>query len=310
MENNIPYWNAEAILKKLPYENFVPYLERFLQQPAQVPERPHYTTHAGPPSHDLLLMPAWDQEQLGVKMVTVHPDNPIQGLPAIQGLYVLFSARTGSPLAIMDAASLTARRTAAASVVAARFLARSDAKRLLILGTGRLSTELAQAYQTFFPLESIQIWGRNYDKAQRKTQILQEMGINALPIRDLEAAVPQADIISSATSSFQPIVHGEWLQTGQHIDLIGSYRKDQREADDEVIRRCEVYLDTWQGLEESGDLYQPLETGILHKEDIRATLLDLCRRKHAGRHSNAEITLFKSVGFAQEDLAAARFLLL
>ncbi|MEO1714865.1 MAG: ornithine cyclodeaminase family protein, partial [Bacteroidota bacterium] len=198
MENKIPYWDAQAILKKLQYADFVPYLEQFLQRSVQIPERPHYTTHSGPPSHDLLLMPAWDQEQLGVKLVTVHPDNPDKGLPAIQGLYLLFSNETGSPLAIMDAASLTARRTAAASVVAARFLAKSDAKRLLIIGTGRLlSTELAQAYSAFFALETIQIWGRNHEKAQDKARILQEMGINTQAVQDLPEAVQRADIISS-----------------------------------------------------------------------------------------------------------------
>ena len=310
MENNIPYWDAQAILKKLQYADFIPYLEQFLKGPAEIPERPHYTTHPGPPSHDLLLMPAWDQEQLGVKLVTIHPDNPDKGLPAIQGVYLLFSSQTGSPLAIMDAASLTARRTAAASVVAARFLANPEAKHLLIIGTGRLSVELAQAYSAFFPLETIYIWGRNYEKAQSKASILQKMGINTQAVQDLPEAVFQADIISSATSSPTPIIRGEWLQAGQHLDLIGSYRKDQREADDEVIRRCSIYVDTRQGLQESGDLWLPLQSGLLEAAMIKATLPELCRKEKVGRTSSSAITLFKSVGFAQEDLAAASFLLL
>jgi ornithine cyclodeaminase/alanine dehydrogenase-like protein (mu-crystallin family) len=255
----------------------------------------------------LLLMPAWvPGSYIGVKLVSVFPDNVRRSLPAIHGSYLLSSGKTGEMLAVIDGGELTARRTAATSALAARHLARRDASVLLVTGTGRLSLNLIEAHSKVRPISRILIWGRDTSKAEATAAEARALGYPAEAVADLEPAARIADIISCATLSQQPLILGAWLKAGAHLDLIGAFKRDMRESDDEAVRRATLFVDTRDGaFAEAGDILQPLEAGIITRDDIRAELAELVTGRHAGRRSDDEITLFKSVGAALEDLAGA-----
>lgn len=272
-----------------------------------MPTRHHHVLSDGPEPPVHLLMPAWvPNRYLGVKAVNVFPANARIGKPAVSGVYLLFSAQTGETLAILEGGELTARRTAAASALAARYIAREDASRLLIVGTGRLSRHLASAHASVRPITQISVWGRNPDKARAVAKELCGGGLCANAVVDLEAAVAWADIVSCATLSTSPLVRGAWLKPGTHLDLVGGFTPAMREADDDAIRRSQIFVDTRAGaMKEAGDIVVPLQTAVLSPREIQGDLFDLTRNDHPGRTSEEHITLFKSVGVAIEDLAAA-----
>lgn len=274
------------------------------------PTRHHHKIAVpGAPEAMLLLMPAWiEGRYVGIKVVTVFPGNAARGEDSVQGTYVLLSGQTGQPLASIDGRMLTLRRTACASALAASFLARKNAERLLMIGTGALAPHLIRAHCHVRPIREVAIWGRDADKAARLAASLDDPKLVVRAISDLEAAVRAADVVSCATLSKSPLVRGAWLRPGQHIDLVGSYAPDMREADDDAIRRARVHIDTAAALHESGDLVQPLKSGALSEQQVAGTLADLALERLAGRESDAQITLFKSTGTALEDLAAAVFL--
>lgn len=270
--------------------------------------------HAPPRHHHsfsdhsiLLLMPAWEQgKYLGVKLITVNPFNRGSGLPSIQGLYCLFNAETGEPVAQLDAPVLTNYRTAAASALAARFLVRKNALNFLMIGTGSLAPYLIKAHCTVRNYQRVMVWGRDREKAQNLVNELKDQVENIeVGPDDLQIAIEKAEVISVATLSESPLVNGSWLSPGTHIDLVGSYKPNMREADDLTIERATVYIDTHHGLHESGDLVQPIRKGILSESTLGGTLTELCRGTKKGRSSEEQITLFKSVGHASEDLIAA-----
>jgi len=262
----------------------------------------------------LLLMPAWTDfnaagtskdGHIGVKIVTVSPDNNAIGKPAVMGLYLLLDGRTGEPQALIDGQRLTQWRTACASALAASYLARADAERLLVIGAGALSPFLAQAHAAVRPLKTIRIWNRTPANAEKVVADLVAKGLPAEAAQDLDAELAEADIVSSATISTTPLVKGARLKPGAHVDLVGGFTPDMREADDEAISRARVYVDTRAGAtKEAGDIVQPLASGVLKPEAIVADLAELTRGEKKGRESADEITLFKSVGAALEDLAA------
>ncbi len=274
----------------------------------EMPARHHHKIKvAGEPDATLLLMPAWTPGgYLGTKILNLFPGNTERGLPSISGNYLLSSAKTGEMLALIDGGELTATRTAAASALAASYLARTDARHLLVVGTGRLAPLLASAIVSQRPIETVTVWGRALDKADALARSLTDQGMNAQATDDLQSAVGGADIVSCATMTDEPLILGDWLQPGTHVDLVGAYTPAMREADDEVVRRATVFVDTRAGAtKEAGDIVIPLATGVLSKEEIAADLYDLCRGEHPGRSNEQEITMFKSVGVALEDLAAA-----
>jgi ornithine cyclodeaminase len=262
----------------------------------------------------LLLMPAWTDfnaagtskdGHIGVKIVTVSPDNNAIGKPAVMGLYLLLDGRTGEPQALIDGQRLTQWRTACASALAASYLARADAERLLVIGAGALSPFLAQAHAAVRPLKTIRVWNRTPANAEKVVADLVAKGLPAETAHDLDAELAEADIVSSATISTMPLVTGARLKPGAHVDLVGGFTPDMREADDEAISRARVYVDTRAGAtKEAGDIVQPLASGVLKPEAIVADLAELTRGEKNGRESAGEITLFKSVGAALEDLAA------
>lgn len=248
----------------------------------------------------LLLMPAWQgKAALGVKIVTVWPDNGKLGLNAVSSTYLLCDGATGHHLAIIDGNELTARRTAAASALAGDYLARPDAARLLVVGAGHVASMLAPAWAAVRPIQTVAVWNRSPAGAERLAADLRAQGFAATATTDLPAAVAAADIVSCATLATSPVISGAWLRPGTHLDLIGAYRPDMREADTQAVQMAQVFIDTDAALAEAGDLTQ---AGPV---TIQGSLFSLCRNEHPGRRGADEITLFKSVGSAIEDLAAA-----
>jgi len=298
---------AEDLHRLLDYRSLVGALRAMFRDGCEAPPRHHHAVPVpGAAAGMLLLMPAWQAgRHLGIKVVTVFPDNARRSLPAVFGSYVLLDAATGAPVALLDGTALTLRRTAAASALAADYLARRDAAVHLVLGTGALAPHLAAAHRTVRPIRETRIWGRNPAKAEALAALLAAEGVSAVPAQDLAAAVQTADVITCATLAQQPLIRGEWLRPGIHLDLVGGFRSDMREADDEAVRRATVYVDTEAALHEAGDVIQPLASGVLTRERIAGDLFDLVRGTAAGRRDEQQITLFKSVGTALEDLAAA-----
>ncbi|MBZ5760543.1 ornithine cyclodeaminase family protein [Rhizobium sp. VS19-DR104.2] len=292
----------------LPWRPLIDAIDHMFKGGCMMPVRHHHTMAVpGESDATLLLMPAWVPGRYsGVKVLSLFPDNGLRGLPAIYGTYLLSSGTTGEMLAIVDGGELTARRTAATSALAASKLARADASELLVCGTGRLSLNLMQAHAEVRSLTRIHVWGRNSDTAERTAAEARIMGLPAIAVSDLEAAARTADVISCATLSSQPLIDGNWLKAGAHLDLVGGYKPDMREADDTAIRRASVFVDTLAGAtHEAGDIVQPLASGVLTRDGIRAELAELARGEKPGRRDDNEITLFKSVGAALEDLAGA-----
>ena len=310
MPRALPFLDAEAVRAATPWPALIATLREFFREGCVLPQRHHHTVEVpGERDATLLLMPAWRTGvALGVKVVTVVPGNDARGLPAVAGLYLLLSGTTGEPLALIDGAELTARRTAAASALAAGYLAREDARRMVMVGTGRLAPELVAAHASVRPtLREVGVWGRDPAKAEAlAARLARGIGLAVTAAADLEAAVRDADLVSCATTSAQPLVRGAWLRAGAHLDLVGGFTPAMREADDEAVRRARVWVDTYEGAtREAGDIVGPLASGALAREAIVGDLFGLCRGEAAGRSGPAEITLFKSVGTALEDLAAA-----
>jgi len=299
--------SKEEVIERLPYKELIEALRDMFASGAVAPLRHHHTmtTDEGPDS-TLLLMPSWASSSGfgGVKLVNVNPTNREIGLPSISASYLLFDQKTGQHLCLMDASEMTARRTAAASALAASYLARADCSKLLVVGAGKVGAQIPHAFSEKFQFEKVSIWNRNKKNQTKLVDQLTATGMNAIGVNSLEEAVKSSDIISCATLANEPIVKGEWLQPGQHIDLIGSFTPNMREVDDEAIRRSKIFVDTQAALIESGDLKIPLQSGVIEENDICASLYELCAGEKKWR-SNSDITLFKSVGHAIEDLAAA-----
>lgn len=307
--------SADEVDRSLTHAGLVETLRAAFRDGAVQPVRHHHTVER-PDGADstLLLMPAWtdfrragtsEGGHVGVKIVTVSPDNNLIGKPAVQGLYLLIDGRTGEPQALIDGTRLTQWRTACASALAASWLAREDASSLLVIGAGALSAFLARAHAAVRPIRRIQIWNRTAANAGKVAAELRAEGFDAAVAGDLDEAVGRADIVSAATISTEPLVRGAALRPGTHVDLVGAFTPAMRESDDETIRRARVFVDTRAGAtREAGDIVQAIASGALAAEDIVADLHELARGEKRGRDSADEITLFKSVGAALEDLAA------
>ena len=299
---------AEEIDRVLTYPALVDALREAFRAEIKAPVRHHHAIG----NATLLLMPAWSggkeaaEPFLGTKIVTVFPDNGKLSKPAVLGSYILMSGATGEPLAVIDGTSLTRWRTACASALAASYLAREDASHLVMIGAGALAPHLVRAHASVRPIKKVTIWNRTRGRAVQAAFGLAVGGIETEVTDDLEAAVREADIVSCATLSAEPLVRGKWLKKGAHVDLVGGFTPKMREADDDAVKKARVYVDTRAGAtKEAGDIVQPLKSGALKKESIHGDLFGLCREEAKGRTGNMQITLFKSVGTAIEDLAAA-----
>lgn len=293
--------DAGAVARLAPHGDLVETLREGFRAAIQTPVRHHHETGKAM----LLLMPAWSKDWTGLKTVTVKPDNVEKGIPSIQGTYLLIDNATGAPVALMDGGELTRRRTAAASALAADYLARKDASVLTLFGAGALAPHFAQAHAAVRPIKTVRIVNRNVEKAEAVAAELRVLGFDAAPA-PAEDAVRGADIVTCITNATAPLFKGDWLKPGAHVDLVGAYKPTMREADADTVRRARVYVDTCEGARaEAGDLIQAEAEGAFSFSDIRGDLAQLCKGEAKGRTSAGEITLFKSSGTALEDLAAA-----
>lgn len=292
----------------LPFDRLINAVEQKFIEGCEVPLRHNHPIQGASPEQSgiLLLMPAWQPGKwLGVKTVSIFPHNKNAGLPGLHSVYILYDAATGKPAAIFDGDVITSRRTAAASALAARYLSRPDASALAVVGAGRVASLLADAYRAVRSIETVYVWNPTPEAGIRLAETLSAAGYRAEFTDDLEAAVRRADIVSCATLSTAPLVRGEWLQPGVHLDLIGSFTPAMRESDSACFQKGTVFVDTEEALMKAGDLLAAISDGLFQKEQLAATLQDLCRGTHPGRLNAEEITVFKSVGTALEDIAAA-----
>jgi len=302
--------DANATRDALPYAALLAALRQAFATGCEVPARHvHTLADAQGAACTSLIMPAWSSadaavRHYGVKIVNIAPDNAVRGLPALHASYLLFDARSGAPLALVDGSVLTTRRTVAASALAASFLARSDARRLLVVGAGAVARQLPAAYRCVRDIEQVRVWARAPHQAAALAETLRADGFETQPVADLATAVAQADIVSCATLATEPLVQGQWLAPGCHLDLIGSFTPQMREADDACFAGADLFVDTDEAMQKSGDLLGPLSRGVIAPGQQR-TLAELCRGLTPGRRTAQQRTVFKSVGTALEDLAGA-----
>jgi len=265
-----------------------------------------------PGERSLLVMPAFDAQGAGaVKLATVSPGNAVKGLPTVQAVIVAFS-ETGAPIALIDGASVTQLRTAAASALASQYLSREDSAHLVVIGTGALAPYMAAAHCTVRPISRVSVWGRRQERAVATVNAIRSIVSSQVAVsvaESVEGAVAAADIVTCATTSKTPVLLGRWLKRGVFVDLVGSFKPSTREADDDVVINSRIFVDTFEGaLAEAGDLLDPLQRGIIERERIEGELADLVCGRVAGRTTQDESIVFKSVGTAIEDLAAVQLL--
>jgi alanine dehydrogenase len=302
---------ADEVRARAPLPALIECLRAAFRATPSAPVR-HQVPVPGAPGRCLLAMPAFDADGSGVvKVVTVFPDNPGNGHPTVQAAILVLSA-SGTPLALLDGTSVTYLRTAAASALAASYLARVDSAHLVVIGTGRLAPFMAVAHAQVRPIRRISVCGRDPGRARAvAARVRSELpaGIEVLAAPSTQAAVADADIVCCATTSATPVFAGRWLRAGTFVDLVGSFTPDRRECDDDVVRDSRLFVDTFEGaLAEAGDLLDPLRRGVITRERIEAELADLACARNPGRTSADEVIVFKSVGSAIEDLAAARMI--
>jgi ornithine cyclodeaminase/alanine dehydrogenase-like protein (mu-crystallin family) len=306
--------SKEELVRKAAHADIIEALREAFRGNFIAPPRHHHRIERGSLAEaTFLLMPSWTEWRApdgggyaGLKTVMVFPDNPQRGRPTIQANYLLYSIASGETLALMDGTEITVRRTASASALAADYLARTDAKTLLMIGAGALAAHVIKAHASVRPIRRVLLWSRTSAKAEKLAEDLLQQGFEAQCPASIEAAIGEADIISCATTSTEPIVRGKWVKPGTHIDLMGAFKPNMRETDGEAVGRARVFVDTYEGaMSEAGDLLKAIEERFFSKECIQGDLSALCRGTVKGRRTRDEITLFKSCGTAIEDLATA-----
>lgn len=299
--------DSEEMIRHLAWPDLIEALRLQFIAGCEVPERHHHSMQVpGDPDATMLLMPAWQSgERIGVKLVNVFPGNTKVKLPSISADYLLYDGKTGQNLAVMDGALITSRRTAAAAALGAKFLSRDNSETLFLVGAGRVASLVPEAMRTVRPIKKVLVWDLYEESAREAVERFSTEGFDASVELDLERGTISADIISCATLSKEPLIKGAWLSPGQHLDLIGSFTPDMRETDDDAMRIADVYIDIDTALTECGEMIEPLRSGAITPADIVGDLASLCRETAPSRTSDNAITLFKAVGTALEDLAAA-----
>ena len=295
--------DARTVALRLPYDRLVPALRAALAERWTTPQRVHFDLGN---DASLLVMPAWNARHQGVKVINVFPRNAARDKPAIASSYILSDAATGETEALLDAETLTSRRTAAVAALGASFLAPAAADRLLLVGAGRVARELSVAFAAVRPIRQVTVWARDAGRAAALAREIAAEGFEASSCDDLAAAAGAAQIIACATFSTEPLIRGAWLNDDTHLSLIGGFRPTMREADSEAVRRSFVVADTRAGvMTEAGDILTPLREGIIGPGHVRADLFELCAGGGSAAIAPGRTTLFKSVGHAAQDLAAA-----
>ena len=300
------YFDMKAIQTALPYPLLVEALAQGLQQFAQTPARSFFS-----PNQDascVMIMPAWRPHQMmGVKLVSVWPENNAKGESAVSAVYVVISCLDGRPLAVLDGTELTLRRTAAAAALAAKRLARENSETLAVLGTGSLSVPLVQAHTDTMRLKNVLVWGRQFHKTQRVVKQLKELGIEVRAMGDLEETLALSDVVAVATTATEPFLKAAWVKPGTHISLVGAFTPQMAEAEPVLMARSQLFADCRASvLEKGGEVFQAIKQGLVLDSDIIADLAELTAQSDRNwRHDGQAITVFKSVGFALLDLIAA-----
>ena len=300
------YFDMKAIQTALPYPLLVEALAQGLQQFAQTPARSFFS-----PNQDascVMIMPAWRPHQMmGVKLVSVWPENNAKGESAVSAVYVVISCLDGRPLAVLDGTELTLRRTAAAAALAAKRLARENSETLAVLGTGSLSVPLVQAHTDTMRFKNVLVWGRQFHKTQRVVKQLKELGIEVRAMGDLEETLALSDVVAVATTATEPFLKADWVKPGTHISLVGAFTPQMAEAEPVLMARSQLFADCRASvLEKGGEVFQAIEQGLVLDSDIIADLAELTAQlDRSWRHDGQAITVFKSVGFALLDLIAA-----
>ncbi|WP_312998107.1 ornithine cyclodeaminase family protein [Achromobacter animicus] len=298
--------DTEQTRNALSFDTVIPALRDAFREDATVPARHVHAIQSGNAHGTSLIMPAWSERgYFGVKIINIFPENTHLGLPGLHATYNLYSATTGVPVAQVDGDIVTVYRTAGAAALGADYLARADSRTLLIVGSGRIAGLVAQAMRTVRPIQRVLVWNVRPAGAETLAATLREQGFDAQAVTDLQAAVGQADIVSCATLSTEPLIHGAWLRPGTHLDLIGSFKPEMRETDPACFDGTTVYVDTDEAPTKSGDLLSAFDAGVLTREGIKGNLHQLAKGERPGRSNDQEITVFKAVGSALEDLTLA-----
>lgn len=300
---DIRIFDAGDVARAAPYADLADALREGHRRPPAVCERIVY----GPvgAGEKFMALPAWQPgEAIGIKLATIFPDNPTRGRPSVQAVVVLFDGETGAPLALIDGTELTYRKTAADSALGAQFLAREDARTLLMVGAGGLAPHLIAAHRAVRPtIERVLVWNRSIEKANA----LAVAGVADEVVVDLEAAARAADVISTATMSKDPLIRGEWLRPGTHVDCVGAYLPDHREVDERAVVIAELFVDSRiAAVQEGGDLVVPIAAGVIDESHVRADLSELCLGSHPGRTGPEAITMFQNGGGGHLDLMVAQ----
>lgn len=304
------HFDMKAIQTALPYPLLVDALAQGLQQFAETPARSFFS-----PNQDascVMIMPAWRPHQMmGVKLVSVWPENNAKGESAVSAVYVLISCLDGRPLAVLDGTELTLRRTAAAAALAAKRLARENSETLAVLGTGSLSVPLVQAHTDTMRFKNVLVWGRQFYKAQLVVNQLRELGIEVRAMGDLHKTLAMSDVVAVATTSTEPFLKAAWVRPGTHISLVGAFTPQMAEAEPGLISKSQLFADCRASvLEKGGEVFQAIEQGLILDSDIIADLAELTAQPdRSWRHDAQAITVFKSVGFALLDLIAAELVI-
>ena len=305
-------YDRENVASSLQYGILIEALRKAFSSKITAPERVQHTIkNKNGSDATLLLMPAWKiGEHIGIKIVSVFPENTTNNMNAVHANYFLMNANDGKPVAVMDGTELTLRRTACASALAADYLVNKNVDTLLMIGTGNLAPHMIKAHCVVRNYSRILIWGRNEEKAERLALSLNIKDKEILAKNDLKEALNVADVISCATLTQKPLIMGDWIKPGQHLDLVGAFTPDMAEADSKAIAMSKVVVDTYEGaLSESGELINALKEGHIKKEHILSDLRELVLEEKNIRKDSNDITLFKSVGTALEDLAAAELVI-
>ena len=305
-------YDRENVASSLQYGILIEALRKAFSSKITAPERVQHTIkNKNGSDATLLLMPAWKiGEHIGIKIVSVFPENTTNNMNAVHANYFLVNANDGKPVAVMDGTELTLRRTACASALAADYLVNKNVDTLLMIGTGNLAPHMIKAHCVVRNYSRILIWGRNEEKAERLALSLNIKDKEVLAKNDIKEALNVADVISCATLTQKPLIMGDWIKPGQHLDLVGAFTPDMAEADSKAIAKSKVVVDTYDGaLSESGELINALKEGRIKKEHILSDLRELVLEEKNIRKDSNDITLFKSVGTALEDLAAAELVI-
>jgi alanine dehydrogenase len=307
--------DADAILDCMPFTTLADELAVLHREPVGIiDEMLVESTDADNNTNQFFIRTGWQPEKaVGAKVITIFPrNNKTAEWPSIQAVYILFEAVNGSPVACLDGTALTWLKTATDSALGSKFLSRNDIETMLMIGAGQMAPHLVRAHCQIRPsLSRVQIWNRSIDKAQALcAQLAGDLpGIEFSATTDLETSARAADLICSAIGCQQPIIQGEWLKSGVHLDLVGAYTPTMREADDECLRRGSLFVDARETtLQQIGELMIPLASGVISEDDVLADFSDLCRQKHRGRSSDDQITIFKNGGGGHLDLMCARLL--